>query len=600
MSLYDKWQALAEETGRAVQAQLAQHITAYKNMVCEILFADARHFSRSGEWDEAAYEQLVYLMETYAQCAALIETAAEPNPPAEELLAGVYDIVQSRRREYEETAMPVSGKNPVTEEKSVVIERALLYTLRQIENTAEQLFGKLHPGKQEALRRAFLLADEEDWQNQLSAILTETVHTEIYTHYRDGLRFCLVGLDDLHGRKVASLYTERIIREWEVLHDLVCLPLDTAAETTATAAFNPDAPTVFTSDSPTAHLFTLLREAYEKITPLADELQRLPRENTNRPAQSRTAEAFAEALNTEALNTIAIEPLYTTELPAAAPFYEALTESTETLFAAQRIVFLKAAYRLQRMVGDEILLAEEAVNIFKRAHADLTENVVEAPPQEIQILQGIAETLEIKTNSLKESISDFNGESASLFQAFAKEKNDVTDEIKIAAYPLIRKAWLTEPPASAEDAETFFNRCCEIEPFASARADYEKHVARYHEKTEKAALRFRKEVLLYEIATYEEILTHSVSRLFASENPMVQAAAAQLEETYNTLEILLKKNNVTTIRPMPHDPFNGREHDVLVAEKQEGFQKGEIIKRLGSGYRYKDMVLVRANVVAAK
>jgi molecular chaperone GrpE (heat shock protein) len=88
--------------------------------------------------------------------------------------------------------------------------------------------------------------------------------------------------------------------------------------------------------------------------------------------------------------------------------------------------------------------------------------------------------------------------------------------------------------------------------------------------------------------------------LWESENPLVQATAARLEGTYAALEVLLRKNNVTPIRPMPHDPFNGREHEVLVAEKQEGFEKGEVIKRLGSGYRYKDIVLVRANVIAAK
>jgi len=62
----------------------------------------------------------------------------------------------------------------------------------------------------------------------------------------------------------------------------------------------------------------------------------------------------------------------------------------------------------------------------------------------------------------------------------------------------------------------------------------------------------------------------------------------------------LRKNNITPIRPNPQEIFNGKEHEVLVAEKQEGFNKGEIIKLVGSGYRYKDVVLMRANVIAAR
>jgi molecular chaperone GrpE (heat shock protein) len=100
--------------------------------------------------------------------------------------------------------------------------------------------------------------------------------------------------------------------------------------------------------------------------------------------------------------------------------------------------------------------------------------------------------------------------------------------------------------------------------------------------------------------TFEEILTHSVSRLKESANEAVTRIAARLRDTYGALEVLLRKNNITPIRPAPRDIFNGKEHEVLVAEKQDGFAKGEIIKLLGSGYRYNGQVLMRANVIAAR
>ena len=46
--------------------------------------------------------------------------------------------------------------------------------------------------------------------------------------------------------------------------------------------------------------------------------------------------------------------------------------------------------------------------------------------------------------------------------------------------------------------------------------------------------------------------------------------------------------------------FNGREHEVLMAEVKEGFKKGEIIKTLNKGYRFNDQIILKANVVACK
>ena len=314
---------------------------------------------------------------------------------------------------------------------------------------------------------------------------------------------------------------------------------------------------------------------------------------TGQVSPCRTYEEFSAAIRAQAV----AEP--PGALPDTTPFFEALREETATLFGQQRITFLKAAYKMQRMIGVEILIAEEAAALFSTAYTLLAEGEPDGTKTEGQIIAGITETLEIKIESLRESIQAFNGESAGLLQSFAKEKNDVTDEIKEAAYLTIREAWLSDPPTET-DLPCFLARCRESEAFAPYRTDYEKHVNHYTAKMEKAALRFKKEILLYEVCTYEEILTHIVSRLKESDNEAVLTAAQKLHETYAALEVLLRKNNITPIRPAPHDAFNGKEHEVLVAEKQEGFAKGEIIKLVGSGYRHNDQVLMRANVIAAR
>jgi len=127
-----------------------------------------------------------------------------------------------------------------------------------------------------------------------------------------------------------------------------------------------------------------------------------------------------------------------------------------------------------------------------------------------------------------------------------------------------------------------------------------KHIANNQAKLDKASLRYKKEALLYEISTFEEILYYSVSRLRESTLPHVAAAVQILDETIFVLEEHIRTRGITIIRPNPHEPFNGREHEVLTAEEQEGFAKGQIIKTMVSGYKQNDQVIIRANVVAAR
>jgi molecular chaperone GrpE (heat shock protein) len=153
--------------------------------------------------------------------------------------------------------------------------------------------------------------------------------------------------------------------------------------------------------------------------------------------------------------------------------------------------------------------------------------------------------------------------------------------------------------ASYADVPGFFEACDALDYFAGRKTYYEKMEGEYRAKIDKAIQNFKKETLLYEVNTFEEILTYSVSRLRDSALSGVPRAVELLDGVAAALEMMLKKNYIIPIRPVPHDIFNAREHEVLMAEKQDGFNKGEIIKLLNSGYKHKDTVILRANVIAA-
>jgi len=207
-----------------------------------------------------------------------------------------------------------------------------------------------------------------------------------------------------------------------------------------------------------------------------------------------------------------------------------------------------ATRRLRHVARVELLLAAEITAAFAKTRDALRSIMDQAVPTESpegqqDILKGIAETLEIKVESLREGLHEFRSNCRAII------REDISN----------RRVTLAN-----------------------------------------CTFRFKKEILLHEICTYEEILTHSVSRLRQSPCPIAAGAAVLLDSTFDVLESILKKRSITIIRPATGTKFNAQEHEVLMAEKQDGFAAGEIIKVLTSGYGQKERVILRANVVAAR
>lgn len=218
---------------------------------------------------------------------------------------------------------------------------------------------------------------------------------------------------------------------------------------------------------------------------------------------------------------------------------------------------------------------------------------------QLNILKGISETIEIKVDSLRDSIQLFEEDGQNLLRGISEEKVTVpADEMK-RIQDVVRESWLASPPGPDSIAE-FFSHFLNSDIFAPVQDRVKKRAATNMDRAEKFAFRFKKEVILYEVCTYEEILTHSASRLRESVWTDMTAAENQLTAAYGSLESLLEANGIFPIRPAAHEQFNAFEHEILVAESQEGFAKGEIIKIINTGYKQSDKVILRANVIAAR
>jgi len=349
------------------------------------------------------------------------------------------------------------------------------------------------------------------------------------------------------------------------------------------------------------HILNILREAYQHTGPVVDELQRLlhtpPAEHVG-----LTYEAFAEVVN-GALSAKEWAALHI----EANDFFALLAEETAILLNQLPTDLSETSAQVQQMISGDKLLAEAVTQVFVDVKKHLPPAECEPPdadmlPAEdaqlqLSILNGISETVDIKIDSLNESIHAFDEDGQNLLRSVSEEKVTLPDAEIQKVQDAVLAAWVASPPCNAAD---FFNMLPDSDIFAPLHDRIKKRMAFYEEKAEKLTFRFKKEVVLYEICTYEEILTHSASRLRESAWANMAAAEKVLSAAYGTLENLLQDNHIVAIRPAAHEPFNAFEHEILLAETQEGFVKGEIIKVLNTGYKQNDKVILRANVIAAK
>ena len=597
IKLWDNWQQLRETTDDALNQRITELFPKLKDAACEQLTADAARFARLGDRDEVVYAHLVRLMATYRAVVEIAEYSAHENETLGLLMDGLTEVLGSRLKQFEDMPglEPLEQEtNPVTQEKNGIIDGATLYVSREAETLAVQFIRHLQTDRPSDWAALCIGAASET----IEEIVAKECFPMMHIHYQEGLRFCLAGLDDLHARKSARFYTELIEREWEELGNIIkvqVLHLETAiAEAKSKGTAIQDG---------THTILDMLRELYQHTGPIIADLQRL----LNTPP-SRTSPYCSFAEFSQKLSSV-IAPDSSDDAGSKA-FLSALADESEALFDSFRKEFPKAAYQLQRIISDDLLLAEEITSAFVKTRGSLQSlNKDEAPPENLQpkeadiqrdILKGITETVEIKIDSLNDSFQEFNDKGLSIIQNFAAESPEIPADQRKVAIDNIHVAWMECPPQDISQIGEFFENCLNGEIFQSIKERVTRQISAYFEKTEKSAFLFKKEVLLYEICTYEEILTHSVSRLRESEWETMTAAAAILDQAFRDLETLLKKSNIAVISPVPHEPFNAQEHEVLVAEKQDGYAKGEIIKIITSGYKKNDQIIIRANVIAAR
>ena len=560
-NLLQEWEVGFNAFSAAFEEGINYQYAKFRKEVLHRFVIDSVHFARLN--DEAVYVKLLELMGVYKKIVleGRIESGISPN--AKTLLDGICEVLVSRLSQFF-AKFPSGLGSPVRTEKIQIIEEAVIIAAKKIDEAADiKSLG--------ANAAEFLMLPHA--QNAVNVELPKEVIEKIYCVYTEELLTCLVKLDDLHSRKIAGFFMDLLEREWEELGNIIKVQVGALEELTA-------------EGDPVTKVLGMLREVYQHLGPVIEDYKKLFASQRAHPKSFISKDDFFDISH-----GLKISIEYDDS-----EFAKLLKEESKNQTGKLFSEFAKATYNVKRLISGVALLAGEITKTFESLLEKLH---VTSEDSTSAIILGIKETIEIKISSLRESISEFeeNGEKLVRDLGLCSQSFDLTDEIMEKIADSIKHSWLAKNP---KDSDKFFEDCISGEEFLPLRESIEKIIDSHVQKIEKNLLAFKKEVLLYEICTYEEILTHSVPKLESSECESVLSAAAFLRDIFKELEVILKKNNITVIRPRIHSEFNAKEHEVIVAEKNENFAKGEIIKVLTAGYLYKNNVVLRANVIAAR
>ena len=220
-----------------------------------------------------------------------------------------------------------------------------------------------------------------------------------------------------------------------------------------------------------------------------------------------------------------------------------------------------------------------------------TREALEPYTEEYKIIEAVEQTLNIKIDTMRESIEVFLEE---LEQINIEEK--IPDNLKVNAY----EQWIQEVNiATVESAKNFFEQL--VKQNEEALAGWiNKNLIKRKEVLHKQDLNFKKNHLLFEVTTFNELLNHSISRLKETEHMDILMYIQMVEEANSLINSTLVKYEIRPIEPLEREIFNAKEHEVIVTEKHDDYKKGEIIRTSNHGYKQGNDVIIRANVIVAR
>ena len=614
--LFSKWTAAVSIIDKLSEAARADVFRNLKYLVAEKINTACGNDEALSSYDIEIYEAYMRIIDTYRQ---VVDIYLDPERPitsltVKEIWDGIYEVLMSR-------LMAISEKdnfiNPVVAEKKEIVSRIISAAAEHMGSITKQISENFAIEESTSIRHRLLSTDEisfEDVQSicvEIADNVKSRCVRDFYGTYISAVKLALVNLNDLSERHNVSYYNELLKEEQDLLRQIVIVQV-MALEKANSEGLATEAEAAVLEEA-----LNILREAHQRESGEIDRIERM---------FSERAANFRENMGQVAMN-VEDEEEFAASFDEVAPFGRDLP----TIFEAMKQSFIKArsafadaaeafaAARLDAYVGklvmQEIYYNKKAVSALVMMSNDVSKcfgRILEhynanseylAECDEKDIIQGVAETILIKIDSLNETVEAFEKDTQRLFDTFSQSEVAIAPEAAIMFQACIVENLLPfgkEEKNGAKLVKQLADAVLEQRAFAEYKQGLEKSLSRKSEGLEKRMLSFMRDSFFYELSTFEEIMYYSVSRLRESKDNLVAEFVSEIDNQYKKTGDILTKYGVEKIAPAAHDAFNPKENEVLMAEESEGFKKGEIIKTINSGYRQGDVIIMRANVIAAR
>lgn len=627
--LFKKWSHAISSIDQYTTDNMDGLLKLFKSIISDNIYLKAMADSRLSMYDENIYECYDRLMDCYNGVVATYNS----NPLAfsdvniKNIYDGLYDIIASRAKLFDErnvqkqTGISENGKplNPIFLEKNGIV----LENLKAFGRTFDTIHYKFKIDRQRDIIFIFRNKLLESMEIADGIVVIDEICNEIkkdctegfFRVYTETVKNTIINLNDLENRKTVSYYFEALNQEHEILSNIIKVQAG-ALEKYILQGTEEDQTVKVINE-----VLWRLREIYQHYGKETSDIllshgasKHRNKDMNTTPAYSQ--EDFAEEVFSSVNGKSFIDPVVFNDLKekfimSMGLLKEAFYKETKNIFEAvsQKSNTIKDYYEIKRVFSQAEAMADDMNSAFKYIHMYYNNNKEKLlnGTDNAEILKGVAETIEIKIESIAENKAAFSDEMERYISDVSGKKPEFdAEEINKNAGICYNNVLSGLTELGKDDRRGILlikrelNSIYDSETVLLYNEKLERMRNQKIEEANKKAVRFIKDHLLFEMMTFEEVITYSVSRLREDSSVNVLEFAKVIDEQSDALANILKRNGILSIYPQPHDIFNGKEHEVLMAEKNEDYKKGEIIKVMNGGYRYGDMVIIRANVIAAK
>lgn len=547
-------------------------------------------------YDAKIYDCYCHVMAYYKEATNLCKLHGDKieSVGVKNILDGLHAVLCSRLAA---TGDDTIYENPIVTERQEIVMTSIQLFAKQYDALMRKFHDECFNNVLSTSLKQFLKALNTNQPIQATDLLTKELNDhcgkDFYDLYQNSVKHCLANLRDVSTRHIMMSYYELLGYEKEILTSIITIQIQALEQQIPKGS--PDIEIVEAILKP-------LREGYQflgkDVLEIMNHLKEM--ESSKLYETFDDYQVFAEKLREQASH-LHVEHFDIKESweTFAALAKGALAERLKQRYRSYNpYLFL---YEAQKLVCVQIMMADDMMHVFSQIWQHYKDHEKELMATESTgIAAGIAETIGIKLESIEENKNDFS-HTCSKIIVHAKQTNELpNDEDKANLLALAFSVFIEEAPLHTGDWATLLDSSVNTQQMLELTKQWEQWRQQLQTQIQSKVKSFKRDILLYEASTFEEIIMYSVSRLKEIRHNTVADYVRLIENSSADLNDILKKHNIIAISPKPHDPFNGKEHDILMAEHNSAFQKGEVIKLMNSGYKQDDEVIIRANVIAAK